>query len=241
MSNDDQMEIPCLVTDPRTSVSLVHKETDQVLSNVYDSKRGFVGLFSSGTYACRALINGQEHDSIEYIVHGWAGENEWMYRMCSIPIEHTCLLKGVLFMHFPHMPSYIAWPICTDFVFEILIARVRNECWRLIMFSQWALSWGLSWRQKRKLFWWVKPLLSIVWRKAVRCWRTTGSTLENWWVTQVKNNFLFVQWIIRIYSGGDICLHICIRTVFFIYTYKYFKVWLTWTFNIFNEKIDPLI
>ncbi|KAA0708701.1 Platelet-derived growth factor receptor alpha [Triplophysa tibetana] len=72
MSNGDDMEIPCLVTDPSTSVSLVHKENDQVLSNVYDSKRGFVGLFSSGTYACRALINGQEHDSIEYIVHGWA-------------------------------------------------------------------------------------------------------------------------------------------------------------------------
>ncbi|XP_057209767.1 platelet-derived growth factor receptor alpha isoform X2 [Triplophysa rosa] len=90
ISTHDEMEIPCLVTDPSTSVSLVHKETGQVLSNVYDSKRGFVGLFSAGTYACRALINGQEHDSIEYIVHGWAGPE----LRVELKAEKKALLMG---------------------------------------------------------------------------------------------------------------------------------------------------
>lgn len=75
LTSHDEMEIPCRVTDPSTSVSLIHIETNQVLPNVYDSKRGFVGLFGAGTYVCRALIKGQEHDSIQYIVHGWTGEN----------------------------------------------------------------------------------------------------------------------------------------------------------------------
>lgn len=70
----DEMEIPCRVTDPSASVSLIHIETNQVLPSVYDSKRGFVGLFSAGTYVCRALIKGQMNDSIQYIVHGWTGQ-----------------------------------------------------------------------------------------------------------------------------------------------------------------------
>uniref|UniRef100_A0A671LUN5 Platelet-derived growth factor receptor alpha n=1 Tax=Sinocyclocheilus anshuiensis TaxID=1608454 RepID=A0A671LUN5_9TELE len=77
LTSHDEMEIPCRVTDPSASVSLIHIETSQVLPSVYDSKRGFIGLFSAGTYVCRALTNGQTHDSIEYIVHGWTGENEF--------------------------------------------------------------------------------------------------------------------------------------------------------------------
>uniref|UniRef100_A0A672LSV8 Platelet-derived growth factor receptor alpha n=1 Tax=Sinocyclocheilus grahami TaxID=75366 RepID=A0A672LSV8_SINGR len=77
LTSHEEMEIPCRVTDPSASVSLIHIETSQVLPSVYDSKRGFIGLFSAGTYVCRALTNGQTHDSIEYIVHGWTGENEF--------------------------------------------------------------------------------------------------------------------------------------------------------------------
>uniref|UniRef100_A0A672LSR4 Platelet-derived growth factor receptor alpha n=1 Tax=Sinocyclocheilus grahami TaxID=75366 RepID=A0A672LSR4_SINGR len=74
LTSHEEMEIPCRVTDPSASVSLIHIETSQVLPSVYDSKRGFIGLFSAGTYVCRALTNGQTHDSIEYIVHGWTVE-----------------------------------------------------------------------------------------------------------------------------------------------------------------------
>uniref|UniRef100_A0A8C1E4G5 Platelet-derived growth factor receptor alpha n=2 Tax=Cyprinus carpio TaxID=7962 RepID=A0A8C1E4G5_CYPCA len=77
LTSHDEMEIPCRVTDPSARVSLIHIETNQVLPSIYDSKRGFIGLFSAGTYVCRALTNGQTQDSIEYIVHGWTGENEF--------------------------------------------------------------------------------------------------------------------------------------------------------------------
>uniref|UniRef100_A0A8C2D8W9 Platelet-derived growth factor receptor alpha n=1 Tax=Cyprinus carpio TaxID=7962 RepID=A0A8C2D8W9_CYPCA len=77
LTSHDEMEIPCRVTDPSARVSLIHIETNQVLPSIYDSKRGFIGLFSAGTYVCRTLTNGQTQDSIEYIVHGWTGENEF--------------------------------------------------------------------------------------------------------------------------------------------------------------------
>uniref|UniRef100_A0A8C1DYB8 Platelet-derived growth factor receptor alpha n=1 Tax=Cyprinus carpio carpio TaxID=630221 RepID=A0A8C1DYB8_CYPCA len=74
LTSHDEMEIPCRVTDPSTTVSLIHIETNQVLSSVYDSKRGFIGFFGAGTYVCRALINGQKHDSIQYIKALLVGE-----------------------------------------------------------------------------------------------------------------------------------------------------------------------
>ncbi|XP_051511426.1 platelet-derived growth factor receptor alpha-like [Myxocyprinus asiaticus] len=89
--NHEEMEIPCRVTDPNTSVSLVHIETDRVLPSIYDSKRGFVGLFSAGTYICKALIHGQEHYSIEYIVHGWRGGSELRVELRA---EKRALLVG---------------------------------------------------------------------------------------------------------------------------------------------------
>ncbi|XP_051951302.1 platelet-derived growth factor receptor alpha [Xyrauchen texanus] len=91
LSSHEEMEIPCRVTDPSTSVSLVHIETDQVLPSIYDSKRGFVGLFVAGTYVCKALIGGQEHDSIEYIVHGWTGGSELRVELRA---EKRALLVG---------------------------------------------------------------------------------------------------------------------------------------------------
>ncbi|XP_077076669.1 platelet-derived growth factor receptor alpha [Siphateles boraxobius] len=87
----DEMEIPCRVTDPSASVSLIHIETNQVLPSVYDSKRGFVGLFSAGTYVCRALIKGQENESIQYIVHGWTGGSDLRVELQA---EKKALLAG---------------------------------------------------------------------------------------------------------------------------------------------------
>ncbi|KAI2651924.1 Platelet-derived growth factor receptor alpha [Labeo rohita] len=45
LTSHDEMEIPCRVTDPSASVSLINMETNQVLPSVYDTKRGFIGLF----------------------------------------------------------------------------------------------------------------------------------------------------------------------------------------------------
>ncbi|TRY94941.1 hypothetical protein DNTS_013092 [Danionella cerebrum] len=91
MTSHDQMEIPCRVTDPSTSVSLIHVETGQVVPSVYDSRKGFVGLFSGGTYVCRALVDGNTHDSIEYIVHGWTVGFELQV---DLRAEKKVLLQG---------------------------------------------------------------------------------------------------------------------------------------------------
>uniref|UniRef100_A0A671M085 Platelet-derived growth factor receptor alpha n=1 Tax=Sinocyclocheilus anshuiensis TaxID=1608454 RepID=A0A671M085_9TELE len=101
LTSHDEMEIPCRVTDPSASVSLIHIETSQVLPSVYDSKRGFIGLFSAGTYVCRALTNGQTHDSIEYIVHGWTGENEFdcVNGSCSPNLPFWFLCADHEFVH----------------------------------------------------------------------------------------------------------------------------------------------
>lgn len=73
LSNHEEMEIQCRVSDPIANVTLVNVDTQQPVQSVYDSKRGALGVFTAGTYVCKALINGEEHDSEEYIVHGWAG------------------------------------------------------------------------------------------------------------------------------------------------------------------------
>ncbi|KAJ7986489.1 hypothetical protein DPEC_G00340410 [Dallia pectoralis] len=74
LSSRDEMEIPCRVSDPSANVTLVNVDTQQVVPvDAYDSKRGAVGSFSGGTYVCKALVNGEEHVSEEYIVHGWVG------------------------------------------------------------------------------------------------------------------------------------------------------------------------
>ncbi|XP_027001962.2 platelet-derived growth factor receptor alpha isoform X1 [Tachysurus fulvidraco] len=71
LKSPEEMEIPCRVTDPSAQVTLFHVEAQQAVPAIYDSKKGFLGSFTSGTYVCQALVNGQEHESEEYIVHGW--------------------------------------------------------------------------------------------------------------------------------------------------------------------------
>uniref|UniRef100_A0A671NQ19 Platelet-derived growth factor receptor alpha n=1 Tax=Sinocyclocheilus anshuiensis TaxID=1608454 RepID=A0A671NQ19_9TELE len=120
LTSHDEMEIPCRVTDPSASVSLIHIETSQVLSSVYDSKRGFIGLFSAGTYVCRALINGQKHDSIQYIVHGWTGENEFDSEKTALLVGETitvdCVNKKeqIYFTFFQIVPNLPLWLSCAD-------------------------------------------------------------------------------------------------------------------------------
>lgn len=74
----EDMEIQCRVSDPSANVTLVNMETQQPVASVYDSKRGAVGVFTAGTYVCKALVNGKEHHSGEYIVHGWPGESRFL-------------------------------------------------------------------------------------------------------------------------------------------------------------------
>ncbi|XP_040896819.1 platelet-derived growth factor receptor alpha [Toxotes jaculatrix] len=73
LSDHEEMEIQCRVTDPSANVTLFNADTQQPVPSVYDSRRGALGVFTAGTYICKALINGEEHISEDFIVHGWAG------------------------------------------------------------------------------------------------------------------------------------------------------------------------
>uniref|UniRef100_A0AAY4DUE5 receptor protein-tyrosine kinase n=1 Tax=Denticeps clupeoides TaxID=299321 RepID=A0AAY4DUE5_9TELE len=69
LAEHDEMQIPCVVSDPNAEVSLVNIETQQLVNAKYDPREGFIGLFGAGSYMCKALINGDVHFSEEYIVH----------------------------------------------------------------------------------------------------------------------------------------------------------------------------
>ncbi|XP_058495284.1 platelet-derived growth factor receptor alpha isoform X2 [Solea solea] len=89
LSDHEEMEIQCRVSDPSANVTLINVDTQQPVPSVYDSKRGALGIFTAGTYICKALINGEEHYSGEYIVHGWTGELH-----VELTAKRTALLVG---------------------------------------------------------------------------------------------------------------------------------------------------
>ncbi|XP_041861672.1 platelet-derived growth factor receptor alpha isoform X2 [Melanotaenia boesemani] len=87
----EEMEIQCRVSDPSANVTLVNIDTQQPVPSLYDSKRGALGMFTAGTYVCVAVINGEEHYSGEYIVHGWQGDAALHVELTA---KKTALLVG---------------------------------------------------------------------------------------------------------------------------------------------------
>ncbi|XP_064190035.1 platelet-derived growth factor receptor alpha [Anguilla rostrata] len=92
LTNHEEVEIQCRVTDPSANVTLINADTQRPVPCQYDSKRGAIGLFPSGTYVCRASINGQEHLSEEYIVHGWTGGSSGL--QVDLQAPRAALLVG---------------------------------------------------------------------------------------------------------------------------------------------------
>ncbi|XP_063057400.1 platelet-derived growth factor receptor alpha isoform X2 [Engraulis encrasicolus] len=90
----EEMEIPCRVSDPTANVTLLNVETGQEVRAHYDPKRGFLGLFSTGPYACRALLHGQEYRSEDYIVHGWADDSGASELQVELEAKRTALFVG---------------------------------------------------------------------------------------------------------------------------------------------------
>ncbi|KAM3620154.1 uncharacterized protein V6R79_018966 [Siganus canaliculatus] len=91
LSDHEEMEIQCRVSDPSANVTLINVDIQKPVPCVYDSKRGALGVFTAGTYICKALINGEEHYSEEYIVHGWTG-GEGLH--VELTAKRTALLVG---------------------------------------------------------------------------------------------------------------------------------------------------
>uniref|UniRef100_A0AAQ5XSM5 Platelet-derived growth factor receptor alpha n=1 Tax=Amphiprion ocellaris TaxID=80972 RepID=A0AAQ5XSM5_AMPOC len=98
LSDHEEMEIQCRVSDPSANVTLINVDTQKPVPSVYDSKRGALGVFTAGTYVCKALINGEEHYSGEYIVHGAALHVELTAKRTALlvgeTITVTCLARG---------------------------------------------------------------------------------------------------------------------------------------------------
>uniref|UniRef100_A0AAQ5XLU1 Platelet-derived growth factor receptor alpha n=1 Tax=Amphiprion ocellaris TaxID=80972 RepID=A0AAQ5XLU1_AMPOC len=92
LSDHEEMEIQCRVSDPSANVTLINVDTQKPVPSVYDSKRGALGVFTAGTYVCKALINGEEHYSGEYIVHGWTGVCAALH--VELTAKRTALLVG---------------------------------------------------------------------------------------------------------------------------------------------------
>ncbi|XP_068448927.1 platelet-derived growth factor receptor alpha isoform X2 [Clinocottus analis] len=90
LSDHEDMEIQCRVSDPSANVTLLNVDTQRPVASEYDSRRGALGVFTAGTYVCRADVNGEEHYSGEYIVHGWAGAALHV----ELTAERTALLVG---------------------------------------------------------------------------------------------------------------------------------------------------
>lgn len=89
LSGYDEMEIQCRVSDPNANVTLINSDTQQPVPSIYDSKRGALGIFTAGTYVCKAVINGHEFYSEEYIVHGSTDELD-----VELTAKKTALLVG---------------------------------------------------------------------------------------------------------------------------------------------------
>ncbi|KAG7228764.1 hypothetical protein INR49_008542 [Caranx melampygus] len=87
----EEMEIHCRVSDPSANVTLINVDTQQPVPCVYDSKRGALGIFTAGTYMCKAHVNGEDHYSEEYIVHGSTGV---VRAACELTAKRTALLVG---------------------------------------------------------------------------------------------------------------------------------------------------
>uniref|UniRef100_A0A8C2ZRK7 receptor protein-tyrosine kinase n=1 Tax=Cyclopterus lumpus TaxID=8103 RepID=A0A8C2ZRK7_CYCLU len=98
LSDHEDMEIQCRVSDPSANVTLVNVDTQLPVASVYDSKRGALGVFTAGTYVCRADVNGEEHYSGEYIVHGWAGDDVQRGNRLNVPDVPSFVL---FFFFFP--------------------------------------------------------------------------------------------------------------------------------------------
>ncbi|KAL2088692.1 hypothetical protein ACEWY4_015591 [Coilia grayii] len=65
----DTATVPCLVTDPRISVSLVHAVTERPVGGAYWPGEGFKGVMEEDNYRCRGNRDGETRDSEPFMVY----------------------------------------------------------------------------------------------------------------------------------------------------------------------------
>ncbi|XP_062392796.1 platelet-derived growth factor receptor beta-like [Sardina pilchardus] len=68
MKEGVEATIPCVVTDPRISVTLYEKTSQAVVQARYRPSEGFTAALNDTSYICRGLLEGQEKESRVYYV-----------------------------------------------------------------------------------------------------------------------------------------------------------------------------
>ncbi|XP_023593106.1 platelet-derived growth factor receptor alpha isoform X2 [Trichechus manatus latirostris] len=71
---DDSAIIPCRTTDPETPVTL--RNGDEVVHASYDSKQGFNGTFTVGSYTCEASVRGKTFKTDPFNVYALKATSE---------------------------------------------------------------------------------------------------------------------------------------------------------------------
>ncbi|XP_062404923.1 platelet-derived growth factor receptor beta [Sardina pilchardus] len=61
--------VPCLATDPRMAVTLVHALTERPVAGTYSPTEGFTGPMEEDDYRCRGELNGTTADSLAFHVY----------------------------------------------------------------------------------------------------------------------------------------------------------------------------
>ncbi|XP_044155091.1 platelet-derived growth factor receptor alpha isoform X1 [Bufo gargarizans] len=71
VSEDEIAIIACRVTDLNLQVTLRNKDDGKIVHALYDSKKGFLGIFPSGSYVCETTVSGVLFKTEEFIVQTW--------------------------------------------------------------------------------------------------------------------------------------------------------------------------
>lgn len=64
----DETTVPCLVTNPNITVSLLEKDTDALMGGVYVPNEGYRAQLEDRTYVCRGELNGEVKESQPFYV-----------------------------------------------------------------------------------------------------------------------------------------------------------------------------
>uniref|UniRef100_A0A8C4NJR4 Platelet-derived growth factor receptor alpha n=1 Tax=Dicentrarchus labrax TaxID=13489 RepID=A0A8C4NJR4_DICLA len=96
LSDHEEMEIQCRVSDPSANVTLVNVDTQEPVPSVYDSKRGALGVFTAGTYLIcqlhvffgRSVPPDRHSDLVTYCISGGTGLH------VELTAKRTALLVG---------------------------------------------------------------------------------------------------------------------------------------------------
>ena len=73
MKEGEEGTIPCVVTDPRISVTLYEKTSQTPIQGRYRPSEGFTAALNDTSYICRGVLDDQEKESRVFYVFSIVG------------------------------------------------------------------------------------------------------------------------------------------------------------------------